>query len=484
MIVLYFAIGLLMLLLLITVRSKGMMNSLLLLHACSYIGISVYALMLAGLPRFFSGKFFFMDNFALAEVALASAVFLLSILYLEGYVDSMVDSKELSQKNIKFFYVCLSLLLTSVTFAFFSNNLVVFWILLELTTILSAALIVILNAKENIFAALKYVFIASTAMLFSLIGLILLYAFTQYSLGKGTLNWDELMRSAGLISPEIMLASFILVFIGFAAKSGIVPFHTWLPHAHSKAPSAISALLSGVLLNIGIYGIIRMFAIAHQTQASSSISFFLLGMGILTMAVANLNMLQQKNTKELIAFSSIEHMGVILVGIGIATQSSVYWSLVYIAGHSIIKSMLFLCAGILNRQFHSNELRDARDVLALQPLASAGLILGSLAILGLPPFILFFPKFFILVELSRISIVLFLVVLMIVLLASVSFVVYMSKMFASVSVAHSEKERYDVPLRMRLSIWLLLAASVFALPLLGQGAGEILGKILVELGMR
>ncbi len=145
-----------------------------------------------------------------------------------------------------------------------------------MTTILSAVLIVALSAKENITAALKYIFIASTAMLFSVIGIIILFALSKQTLGEGTLNWNELMQAAVLMNPKYFSFAFAFIFIGFASKAGIAPFHTWLPQAHARAPSMISAVLSGVLLNCGLFGIIRLFAVAHQTDSWKVISIIIL----------------------------------------------------------------------------------------------------------------------------------------------------------------------------------------------------------------
>ena len=190
-------------------------------------------------------------------------------------------------------------------------------------------------------------------MLFSFVGLIFLFEVSRETLGQGTLNWSVLVQHASAFPSGMMIACFALVFIGFAAKSGIFPFHTWLPEAHAKAPSAVSALLSGVLLNVGIYAIIRMVALVHQTAAISVVSPLLFLFGVLTIAIAAFSMLPQKNLKKLIAFSSIENMGVLLVGLAIATPVAMFWVIFYIMAHAFTKASLFLSAGILHRQYHS-----------------------------------------------------------------------------------------------------------------------------------
>ena len=154
----------------------------------------------------------------------------------------------------------------------------------------------------------------------------------------------------------MMIAAFALIFIGFAAKSGIFPFHTWLPEAHAKAPSAVSAVLSGVLLNVGIYGIIRVFAIVHQTSAFAAVTPLLLLFGVLTIAIAAISMLPEKNLKKLIAFSSIENMGILLIGLAVATPLAIFWVIFHIMAHAFTKASLFFSAGILHRQYQEPTL--------------------------------------------------------------------------------------------------------------------------------
>ncbi|MEK7281614.1 MAG: proton-conducting transporter membrane subunit, partial [Chloroflexota bacterium] len=366
-------------------------------------------------------------------------------------------------------------------FAFFSNNLALFWILVELTTILSAILIVILNARENILAALKYVFIASSAMLFCLIGILLVFAMTTQVLGAGTLNWDELFAQANLLPAPLFTLAFVFMFIGFAAKSGIVPFHTWLPPAHAKAPSVISALLSAVLLNLGIYGILRLYAIAHQTPAVHNISLLLIIFGVITIAIAAFSMLARENIKKLIAFSSVEHMGLILLGIGLGTPVVLFWVLFHILGHALTKSLLFFSAGILRQQYHSNRYLDMKNVLALQPLASAGIIIGSVAVIGTPMFPLFLSKFYILSELAGFSGWLLFIVLLLLLMVAASFALFMVRTFSQAGTDEAQV-RYRASLSMKFSIiaqvGLLVALGVF-FPL---GLANMLKNIVASLG--
>jgi len=242
---------------------NNFLSTLTIVHTMICLIISVIIIVFVPVPTFYFNRYLFVDSLVIYEVLIASGIFLLSACYARGYVRSLLEDGEIKPRELRLFYIAFNLLLPTVIFAFYCNNLALFWILLELTTVISAILIVTLNAKENILAALKYVFTASSAMLFSIIGLIILFAVTSRTMGAGTLNWDVLMKVAAGLPPQLFTMSFIFIFIGFAAKAGIVPFHMWLPQAHAKAPSVISVLLSAVLLNIGAYGILRMYAVAH-----------------------------------------------------------------------------------------------------------------------------------------------------------------------------------------------------------------------------
>ena len=485
----YLAVGAIALTLILFSKSHRAMNSFFILHTLVFLAIGLYALLTTAAPAFEPGsKYFYVDHLSLYEVLIAALLFFLASVYANGYVESLMQARELHRNNLKIFYMVFSLLLTTVTLAFVSDNLALFWIFAELTTVFSAALVAILSARENIDAAIKYIFIASGAMLFSFIGLIFLYTLSGEVLSSGTLNWTVLIENAALLPPKTLTASFVFLFIGFAAKSGIFPFHTWLPDAHSKAPSAVSAILSGVLLNIGMYGILRMYAIVRQTQAEALVSRFLLGFGLLTVAVAVLNMLLQKNLKMLIAFSSVEHMGILLLGIGVGTPIALFWTLYYILAHSLTKASLFFSAGILHRQYESNLAQDIRDVFSLQPIAGWGFVIGSFAIIGMPPFPIFSAKFFILLEAFGFSKSFVFAVLLLLVIASAAFARFLIEAFtrSSKEAGTEEQETPLLPYVVRGGMKFPILFIIFMILALGTFFPEplenLLNAIVYELG--
>lgn len=457
------------------------LNTFTLIHCSFYLVYTLYILIGVPLPVFALSNYLFIDPLAIYEVLITSVVFLLSAIYGKGYVRSLLDRGEVEAESIGLFYACFNLLLVIVAFSFFSNNLALFWILLELTTIISAVLIVMLSARENIIAALKYVFIASTAMLFSVIGLIILFNISKgTNTGSGTLNWTELMLGAKLLPAPVFIFAFAFMFIGFASKAGIAPFHTWLPQAHAKAPSMVSTVLSAALLNCGIYGVIRLYAIAHRIEATQSISIIMIVFGTISIAVAAFSMLPRSNIKKLIGFSSIEHMGLVLIGIGIGTPIAIFWTLFHIMAHSLSKSLLFFSAGILHHQFDSNRIQDMQNTLRLQPLASWGIIIGSIAVIGMPPFPIFLSKLFILTQLGNYCLPLVLLILLLLLIIAGAFAYLLIPAFTKQT--DSKMPACVISWTMKLPIVLLFIGititGIFCSPLFNN----LLTKIISSLG--
>lgn len=471
-------------------RTAKQMNTVCIAQAAAFAVLACWILLNTPLPAtefLFGTRYFFMDNLGVYEVLISVTVFFLAAIYARGYLESLMESRELSRGSVKLFYAAWVFLLSVITLAFFADNLALFWILAELTTIISAMLVAILFARENIDAALKYIFIASASMLFAFVGLIFLFETTRSVLGTGTLNWTELMQHASALPPGMVLASCALIFVGFAAKSGVFPFHTWLPEAHAKAPSAVSAVLSGVLLNVGIYGIIRVFAIAHQTTAAAALSGLLALLGILTIGIAAFSMLPQKNLKKIVAFSSVENMGLLLLGLAVATPLAIFWVLFHIMAHSFTKASLFFSAGILHRQYRSHLSADAVDeiidVFRYQPFAAWGIIIGGLAIIGTPLFPVFLSKFFILTELAKVSILTVAIVLLLLVIVACALGYFVITAFTRVTIEGDMPDivPYMTPYTMKLPVVIMLILVLVAGVVFTSGEASFLNTIVDEL---
>lgn len=471
-------------------RNQRQMNTICIAQSVAFTFLALFLLVTGQVPVSaprIGSPYFFMDHLGLFEILISTTIFTLAALYARGYVEGLIESGELEKGSLRLFYIAWAALLTVIVFAFSSDNLALFWIFAELTTIISAILVAILAARENIDAAIKYIFIASTSMLFSFIGFIFLYETSRTVTGTGTLNWTELLAAAHAFPPFMATAAFVLVFIGFAAKSGIFPFHTWLPEAHAKAPSAVSAVLSGVLLNVGIYGIIRTYAIVHQTGSDAMVAFILALFGVLTIAIAAFSMIPERNLKKLIAFSSVENMGILLVGLAVATPVALFFVLFHIMAHSLTKASLFFSAGILHRQYKSplssEAVDDIRNVFSFQPLAAWGVIIGGLAITGMPLFPVFISKFFLLLQVGTVSMLILAVVLVLLFIATVALGYFVITRFSKRSDPTTDAELvpYKTPVSMQVPVIVLLVLLLITGIIVTDGEVAFITSIITEL---
>jgi hydrogenase-4 component F len=481
---LYAIVGLAVLLLTTLSKSHRALNLLAVALSAAYLTLTLFTLASGVVSGYaLGGGYFLIDHLSLYEILISAVLFLLAAIYSRGYIEGSIEIHEMDRSSLKLFYFAFDALLILITYAFLSDNLALFWILAELTTAFSGVLIVMLNAPKNIGATLKYIFITSTCMLFSFVGLILIFTLTQYSLGEGTLNWSALINVASTLSPSILFAAFIFTFVGFAAKSGVVPFHAWLPSAHSKAPASISAILSGSITSVGIYGIIRIYSVVAQTSVVSKLSWFLIAFGLVSMTVAVLTMLTQVNLKKLIGYSTVENMGFLLVGLGLGTPVAVFWTLFYTLAHAFTKASLFLSAGIIHHQFESVRMERIKNAFQLQPFASWSLILGAVAIIGMPLSAIFVPKIAILMQAAALSPFLLGGLLTIFLFVAAAFGVFLIKILTQKEDCPTDKH-YRAPLGMKLPIVVLLFA-VFVLGVFfPQQLNNLLQTIVNELGIR
>jgi len=422
-------------------------------------------ILLIALPDSWSGgaPLFMVDHLNLLMMLITGVIFTCASIYAVGYIDGLVNAGELNRRSLRIFYLGFSLLLFATTMAFYAPNVAQFWIFAELTTVFSALLVSILAVKENIDASLKYIFVCSTSMLFSFIGVIFLFELMRQTTGTGSLDWKTILAQASSFDSGMLGIACIFFFIGFAAKSGIVPLHTWLPEAHAKAPSAVSAVLSGAILNVGMYGIVRMVGIVYQTEISPQISLLLILFGMVTMSVACFSMLRQTGTKRLIAFSSVENMGFLLLASGIGTPVAIFWMLYHMMGHSVVKAGLFFSAGILHRQYKSHipgTEDHIADLFRMQPFAAAAFIIGSVAIIGTPLFPLFLSKFGILLEAGKISFYVPFIALLLFALAASAIFRFLLTIMGEKFAAGEVPEQYIVPVWMKAPVIFLLALSV------------------------
>jgi hydrogenase-4 component F len=272
------------------------------------------------------------------------------------------------------------------------SNLGLVWIALELTTLASVLLVGYENNARAVEAAWKYLIISTVGAVLGLWGTVLLYyASVHGSVPYAGLDWPSLARLAGGFDPRVMKLVLLLVLIGYGTKAGLAPMHTWLPDAHGEAPSPVSALLSGAKTSVSFYVVLRFYFLATATLGTLAQKFMLL-FGLLSIMVAAAFILQQRDYKRLLAYSTVEHMGIAGIGVGFGTPLAIYGVLLHIFNHAITKSLLFYAAGNISLKYKTREMAGIKGLLKSLPFTGAAFLAGVLAVTGLPPSGIFVSK--------------------------------------------------------------------------------------------
>jgi hydrogenase-4 component F len=460
-------------------KNRRLMNVSAGVNAAGTLVLSVYALLASDLPIYYlTDRLFAFTNLGLYMVAAASLVFLFAAVYCDGYVPDLISIGAMKGENVRLFYASFNLLLLSTVYAFLSNSLPLFWVFTELTTLFSCVLIVSVRDKGAISAALNYVFIASAAMIFSFMGILMINALTQG--GSVELNWDSLASASHTFNPQLLGLAAVFMFIGFAAKAAIAPFHTGVAPVYGRGPVVFN-VLSGSLLTIGVYGLIRVNSLVAGTSAAPTFSMILIGFGIVTVAVAAFTMLTQRRLRRLFAFSSVENMGVALIAVGVGTPVALLWVLYHVAAHALAKALIFFSSGVVRMQYRTPDDEKIVDLLKLQPLAAAGLLIGSAAVIGTPFLPIFLSKFFILSELAALSPVLLGLTVLLLSVVAIAFGYSLIRVVTRVeeSGQHTLKAPYSMTAPILLLILLLFMLGL-AMP---EGVRAILTGALTELGV-
>ena len=338
--------------------------------------------------------FFSVDALGAIVLMIIGSIGLATTLYSIAYLHEETKKQIIGFTRVKQYFVLLQIFLFAMYLAITAGSPIFAWIAIEATTLSTAFLISFYNKPSAIEGAWKYLIINSVGLLLGFFGT-LLYFTAVTSIGEGGfVSWQTLRENAGNLSPLIAKIAFVFVLIGYGTKVGFAPMHTWLPDAHSKAPAPISSLLSGVLLTVAFSVILRFKVLTDMAISVSFSQHLLLGFGLFSIIIATLIILTQKNYKRLIAYSSIENMGVIALGFGFGGLG-VFASFLHMIYNAFAKSALFLTAGTIFLKYSSTKIASVRGVLQALPFTGVLFFALFLAISGIPPFGIFLTKLFI-----------------------------------------------------------------------------------------
>src|SRR6202167_768421 len=321
-----------------------------------------------------------------------SIVYTLSSIYAVGYM-RLLDE----ESRLPLFYGLFSGFAFTMLAACVVNNVGVFWIAIELTTLISTFLVGFEREAESTEAAWKYIVVVSGGISLALLGTVLFYWGGSFVLGPSyAMTWAALHQSAPEVYQPLLLISFLLTLVRYGPKGRLAPMHTWLPDAHSESPAPVSAMLSGALLNASMLGIARFLGVVHGTSVSKFAHSAVVGFGIFSFVLATLFIVRQTGIKRLMAYSSVEHIGVQALGLGFGGPLGIAGALYHMLNHSLNKSLMFFGAGNAMRAYETKEILKIRHVLKVSPVTGTLWLLGAVGIAGAPPFALFLSEFTIL----------------------------------------------------------------------------------------
>jgi len=374
--------------------------------------------------------FFSVDSLGAIVMLIIACVGFITTIYSVQYLRQETVKGIIGFTRVRQYFVLLNIFLAAMFLAVTASNPVFAWISVEATTLSTAFLISFYNKPSAIEAAWKYLIINSIGLLLGFLGT-LLYFTSMSSLGEnGFVSWQSLLANVAHLDPLIAKIAFIFVLIGYGTKVGLAPMHTWLPDAHSKAPAPISALLSGVLLNVALVVLLRFKIITDAVVGQHFAQNLLIAFGLLSIAIAAFIVLTQENYKRLLAYSSIENMGIMALGFGFGGLG-VLGAVLHMIYHALIKSALFLSAGTIFLKYSTTKIAKIKGGLIILPITSIFFLVGFLAITGTPPFGIFLSKMLIVSEGMKIYPIISALALFLMVLLFIGFFKHVSNMFFS-----------------------------------------------------
>ena len=345
------------------------------------------------------GEQFLVDPFNVFLVALTAFVGLTTSIFSRPYMHVEVEHGRLNARRLRLYHSMYQLFMAMMLVALTNNNLGLLWVAMEAATLSTVLLVTLYRTPASLEAGWKYFILCGVGIAQALFGTILLYFAAEKVLGAegvSALLWTDLAAVKGELEPRVLALAWVFLLVGYGTKVGLAPLHNWLPDAHAEGPTPVSAVLSGLLLNVAIYAVVRCKVLVEGSLRSSLPSTMLMGFGLLSVVLAAFFLWRQRDIKRLFAYSSIEHMGIVAFAFGMGGAVANFAALLHMTVHSLTKSAIFFAVGHAAQKAGSQRMEDIRGLLVMNPTIGWRLMLGSLAILGVPPFGVFASEFLIL----------------------------------------------------------------------------------------
>jgi hydrogenase-4 component F len=343
------------------------------------------------------GEQFFVDAFNVFLVALTAFVGFTTSLFSRPYMRIEQHHGRLTANMLRLYFSMYQMFSFTMLLALLTNNMGILWVAMEAATLTTVLLVSLYRTPASLEAAWKYFILCGVGIAQALFGTILLYFAAEKVLGAGgtALLWTHLNAVKTQIEPAVLSLAFVFLLVGYGTKVGLAPLHNWLPDAHAEGPTPVSAVLSGLLLNVALYAVVRSKVLVDGALGTRFAGDLMIGFGLLSVVVAAFFLSRQKDVKRLFAYSSIEHMGLMTFAFGMGGPVATFAALLHMTVHSLTKSAIFFAVGHAAQKSGTQAMDSIRGLIKTNPTVGWGLALGTLAILGMPPFGVFTSEFMI-----------------------------------------------------------------------------------------
>lgn len=349
-------------------------------------------------PFMTGGKFFFVDAFNVYLAVLTSFVSMTTAIFSRRYMRREREHGRVGHIGMRFYHAMFQVFIFAMLLCLLTNNIGVLWIAMELATLSTVLLVSLYRTPTAIEAAWKYFILCGVGIAQALFGTVLLYFAAEKVLGEGgdALLWTNLSQVSDKLEPTVLTLAFVFLMVGYGTKVGLVPLHNWLPDAHSEGPTPISAVLSGLLLNVALYALVRCKVLVDGSTHTHQAGNIMMGFGMLSILVASFSLLRQKDIKRMFSYSSIEHMGIATFAFGLGGPIATFGALLHMLVHSLAKSAIFFTVGHASQMHRTQDMDKIKGLFKGKPLVGWGMMFGVMAIVGMPPFGIFTSEFLIL----------------------------------------------------------------------------------------
>jgi hydrogenase-4 component F len=342
-----------------------------------------------------SGTYLFVDELNIVFITLSTFIGFTTSVYSASYIGHEIDTGKLTSLNVRFYHAMYQTLMCSMNLALLAANIGLMWVAIEVATLSTVLMVGIYQTPHALEAAWKYFILGSLGIALALFGTILVYMAAEPVLGQGydAMVWTSLMQQASHFNPRMLNVAFVFLMLGYGTKVGLAPMHAWLPDAHAEGPTPISAVLSGLLLNVALHAVLRFKMLLSANAAVIAPGPLMIALGLMSLLFAAFMLYRRDDVKRLFAYSSIEHMGIIAFAFGVGGPLANFAGLMHMAMHSLTKSAIFFAVGHIAQVKGTQKIAEIKGLTESHPALGWALVAGVAAIVGLPPLGVFMSEF-------------------------------------------------------------------------------------------